>query len=95
MAPEFDPATLEKFTVIRCLHQFDGDPDKEFKRFVVLGSINSCCIFLKTTTKTEFYKNCSQLSYHVLYSAGALSFFEKETAVESGNIIQIPHPKLR
>jgi hypothetical protein len=96
----FDPADLAPFSVFRCNYRFDGDPDVlPARRFVCLAHAkherSDVVITLKATSKLEAYRNNpARLAGVVVYPAGAIPFFEKDTLIQPDNPILHHHSNL-
>jgi hypothetical protein len=91
----FDPNSLERYCVIAFPHKFQGETYEQRKIFVVLGHKDSHAICLKTTSKTDSYKNNKDaMAGVVFYAAGELSVFPSETVIQTDNCVPIPHVHL-
>jgi hypothetical protein len=82
--------------VIRVPYQFERDPRPIEKLFVVLCHMEGCAICIKTTSKTDLFRNNPAMRKGcVWYSAGQLTCFPLDTVIEPDNQIPIPHDDIR
>jgi hypothetical protein len=96
-----DPSGIVPCSVFRCNYQFDGDPYAlPNRRFVCLGhkdleNKSPFAICLKATSQLDAYKNNPRrLAGSVLYKAGVVPIFEKDTIIQPDNQFPIPHSNL-
>ena len=88
----FDPSAIPQFSVISLPYAYQGDPQPQLKRFVVISHIQEFAFCIKATSKVSLYINNPQmLAGCVLYRAGECDCFECDTAVQPDNQVPIRH----
>jgi hypothetical protein len=92
--PPFDPASIERFSVIRLEYQFDGDPVPQEKFFIVLGHKSEVAICIKATSNSKIYERPEHKRGCVFYAAGEIVCFPLDTYIQPDNQFPIHHHKI-
>jgi hypothetical protein len=94
--PDFDPATISQFSVIRVPFKFEGELTAISKLFVVIGHAGNCAICIKATSKTTLYdNNPHQMLGCVYFKAGEVPCFPENTVIQPDNQIAIEHSHIK
>jgi hypothetical protein len=93
----FDPQQIGRYTVIRVHYEYAGQPAGE-KLFVVLrhDSVNkqAFCWCIKATSQVQRFTE-EMLKGCVFYKQDDVSFFEKDTVIDTSNILTLLHETLK
>ena len=96
MLASFNPAEIPRYSVIRAPIALPGSGDTETQKlFVTLLHRDAHVVCFKTTSQLAFYRNNPEVAAGcVFYPAGKLTFFPKDTAIQSNNIWPVHYSKL-
>ena len=91
-----EPASIERFSVIRIGLRLGSNPEDNMKLLVVLGHRNDHLICIKTTSKTDLYRNNPEMRNGcVWYDAYEVDVFRKDTIIQPDNPFPLPYGNLR
>lgn len=93
MPNDFDPSSIRPFHVIKCPFDF-GDGQPAYKRMVAISHKNGHLFGLKATSNLQPYNSDARLAGVVVYRAGEITLFEKDTAIQPDNQFTISHSEI-
>ena len=93
----FDPQKIGRYTVIRVHYEYPGQP-AENKLFVVLRHDvqygQAFCWCIKATSQVQRFTE-EMLNGCIRYSASEVPFFDKDTIIDTSNILTLLHETIK